>query len=196
MTTLFLIVGIIFVLSFIPALFFMIRSYRRYRGKRVVTCPETKQTVAVEVKAARAALSGAFDDPDLQLSSCTRWPERQDCGQECVAQIEAAPDGCLVRERLAAWYKDSRCALCGRTLGEIRWTDRKPGLLTPELKTLDWSEVVSEELPTILATHKPICWNCHVAESFLRRYPDRVVKDPRKPAPREPETKTGTNPAP
>ena len=194
MATLLLIIGIIFVLSLIPALYFMIRSYRRYRGARVVTCPETKQTVAVEVNAAKAALTGAFDDAQFRLTSCTRWPERQDCGQECVAQIEAAPDGCLVRERLAAWYRDRKCALCGRSIGEIRWTDRKPAILTPDLKTLDWSEIVAEELPTILATHKPICWNCHVAESFLRRFPDRVVKDPRKPASRE--TETGTTPAP
>ena len=192
MPTLLLIVGIIFALSFVPLAYVLVKSYRRYRGARVVTCPETKRTVAVEVNASRAAASGLFDDPQLRLSSCSRWPERADCGQECLAQIAAAPDGCLVRERLADWYRDSRCALCGRTIGAIRWTDRKPGLLAPDLKTIDWSEVVSEDLPTILATHKPICWSCQVAESFLRRYPDRVVKDPRKPAPRESET--GTNP--
>jgi hypothetical protein len=191
MSTLLLVVGVIFVLSFVPLLYLIARSYRRYRGARVVTCPETKQSVAVEVSAAKAALSGVFEDPKLRLSSCSRWPERQDCGQECVAQIEVAPDGCLVRERLAAWYQDTRCALCGRTIGAIRWTDRKPGLLAPDMTTLDWSDVASEKLPTILATHKPICWNCHVAESFLRRYPDRVVRDTREPV--SPEAKTGTN---
>lgn len=187
--SLFLVVGIIFVLSFVPLLYFIARSYWRYRGARVVTCPETKLTVAVEVSAAKAAVSSVLADPQLRLSSCSRWPERQDCGQECVAQIEVAPDGCLVRDRLADWYRDTRCALCGRGITAIRWTDRKPGLLAPDLTTLDWSEIVSEKLPTILATHKPVCWNCNVAESFLRRYPDRVVKDPRKPA--SPEAETG-----
>ncbi len=193
MVTLAFVVGILFVLSFVPALYFILRSYRRYRGARVVTCPETKKPVAVELKAAKAALSGAFDDPQLRLSSCSRWPERGDCGQECVAQIESSPDGCLVRERLAAWFRDTRCALCGRGISEIRWTDRKPGFLTPELRTLDWSEIVPEDLPAILLTHKPICWNCQVAESFLRRYPDRVVKDPR-PAPVESEKRANAAP--
>jgi hypothetical protein len=192
MATTFLVVGIIFVLSLIPLAFLVIRGYRRFRGARVVTCPETGQSVAVEVKAAKAALSAAFSEPELRLSSCSRWPDRQDCGQECVAQIEEAPDGCLVRERLAEWYADARCALCGRAIGEIHWIDRKPGLLTPDSKTIDWSEIVPEELPTILTTHKPICWNCHVAESFLRRYPDRVVQDPRKPASRESESGANT----
>jgi hypothetical protein len=194
MATLLLIVGIILVLSFVPLLYVLARSYRRFRGARVVTCPETGKSVAVELNASRAALSGTFDDPTLRLSSCSRWPERRDCGQECLSQIEAASDGCLVRERLAAWYQDTRCALCGKAIGKIRWTDRKPALLTPDMKTLDWNDVASEELPIILTTHKPICWNCHVAESFLRRYPDRVVKDPRKPATLE--SGSGTHPAP
>src|SRR6266508_5447295 len=140
MATTFLVVGIVFVLSLIPLAFLIIRRYGRFRGARVVTCPETGKSVAVEVKAAKAALSATFNEPELRLSSCSRWPERQDCGQECGSQIEAAPDGCLVRQRWSEWYRDSRCALCGREIGEIHWIDRKPGLLTPDSKTIDWSE--------------------------------------------------------
>ena len=191
MGTLFLVIGIVFVLSFIPLAYAIARRYRRFRGPRLVTCPETGTAVAVELNAGKAAFTGAFDGPELRLSSCSRWPERQNCGQECVKQIEEAPDGCLVREKLAAWYADGRCALCGRSIGQIRWIDRKPGLLTPDSKTVDWSEIAPEELPAVLATHKPVCWNCHLSESFLRRYPDRVVKDPRQPAPRE--SRSGTN---
>jgi hypothetical protein len=194
MATLFLVIGIVFVLSFIPLAYAIARRYQRFRGPRVVTCPETGTTVAVEVNAGKAAFTAAFDEPELRLSSCSRWPERHDCGQECVKQIEEAPDGCLVRERLAAWYADARCTLCGHSIGEIRWIDRKPGLLTPDMRTIDWNEIKPEELPAVLATHKPVCWNCHLAESFLRRYPDRVVKDPRQPAPRE--SRSGTNAAP
>src|SRR5450756_2243919 len=141
MGTLFLVIGIIFVLSFIPLAYAIARKYWRFRGPRVVTCPETGTTVAVEVNARKAAFTAAVDDPEFRLSSCSRWPERQDCGQECVRQIEEAPDGCLVREKLAAWYADARCALCGRLIGQIRWIDRKPGLLTPHPhKTIDRSE--------------------------------------------------------
>jgi hypothetical protein len=193
MATLFLVIGIVFVLSFIPMAYAIARGYRRFRGPRVVTCPETGTTVGVELNARKAAFTGAFNDPEFRLSSCTRWPERQSCGQECIAQIEEAPDGCLVRERLAEFYVNARCAICGRAIGQIRAFDRKPGLLAPDLKTVDWSEIKPEELPAVLATHKPICWNCHLAESFLSRYPDRVVKDPRQPASRD--SGSGTNTA-
>jgi hypothetical protein len=190
MGTLFLVIGIVFVLSFIPLAYTIARRYQRFRGPRVVTCPETGTAVAVEVNARKAAFSAAIDEPQFRLSSCSRWPERHACGQECVKQIEEAPDGCLVRERLAAWYADARCTLCGHEIGEIRWIDRKPGLLTPDKKTIDWNEIKPEELPVVLSTHKPVCWNCHLAESFLRRYPDRVVNDPRQPASRESRSRT------
>ncbi len=184
MATLFLVIGIVFVLSFIPLLYIVVRGYGRYRGARVVTCPETKEPVGVSVRAGKAALSAAFNEPEFHLASCTRWPERQNCGQECVAQIEDAPDGCLVREKLVEWYADARCAICGKTIAAIRWMDRKPGLLTPEKKTIDWTEIAPETLPVVLETHKPVCFSCRLSESFLSRHPDRVVSDPRPPVSR------------
>jgi hypothetical protein len=127
MGTLFLVIGIVFVLSFIPLAYAIARAYRRFRGPRVVTCPETGTAVAVELNAGKAAFTGAFDEPELRLSSCSRWPERQDCGQECVKQIEEAPDGCLVREKLAAWY--------GRPLRPLRPLDRPDPLDRPQAGT-------------------------------------------------------------
>jgi hypothetical protein len=183
MTKLFLIIGALFVLSFIPLAFVLFRSFRKLRGPRVVACPETGETVAVEVAAMKAALGSVAGEAELRLASCTRWPERQACGQECLAEIASAPDGCLVRDRVTAWYADKRCSLCGRAIGEVHWYDRKPALLAPDLTTVEWSAVAPEKVPEVLATHKPLCWNCLVAESFLRQHPDRVVQDPRGAAP-------------
>jgi hypothetical protein len=183
MSKLFLIIGVLFFLSFIPLAFVVLRSYRKLRGPRVVVCPETSEPVAVEVAAMKAALGSVGGEPELRLSSCTRWPERQDCGQQCLAEIALAPDGCLVRERLTAWYANKRCSLCGRGIGEIHWYDRKPALLAPDLTTVEWSSVAPRDLPAVLTTHRALCWNCMVAESFLRQHPDRVVQDPRGAAP-------------
>ena len=77
MGTLFLVIGIVFVLSFIPLAYSIARRYLRSRGPRVVTCPETGRAVAVELNAGKAAFTGAIDEPELRLSSCSRWPERQ-----------------------------------------------------------------------------------------------------------------------
>src|SRR6266508_5356565 len=81
-------------------------TFVRYRGKRVITCPETRKPAAVEVDAGHAALTAATHHRDLRLKSCSRWPERQDCGQECLLQVELAPEDCLLRNILTSWYDD------------------------------------------------------------------------------------------
>src|SRR5262249_44932030 len=90
------------------------RTFWKFRGQRIVTCPETRQPVGVDVDAAHAAATASLSGPaDLRLKDCTRWPERETCGQECLAQIEAAPEECLVRNILKTWYSGARCVLCG-----------------------------------------------------------------------------------
>lgn len=69
---------------------FALGAYLKYRGRMVVTCPETREQVGVRVDAKHAALTAAVGHPDLRLKSCTRWPEKRDCGQECLLQIVAA----------------------------------------------------------------------------------------------------------
>ncbi|HYB53878.1 MAG TPA: hypothetical protein VEG84_08430 [Thermoanaerobaculia bacterium] len=184
MDRLFILFGIAFLLSLIPLTFLGLRAYRRYRGKRVVVCPETRAPVAVELDAARAAASDLLGDAKLRLQACTRWPERQDCGQECLAQVEASPDGCLVRTMLAEWYRGQTCALCGCDVSHIVWSEHKPALMSPGRQTLEWQDVPPEKLPEVFATHYRICWDCHIAESFRALHPELVVDDPLHMAPR------------
>ncbi len=155
------------------------RSYRKVRGTRLVTCPETQETAAVEVDAWRAALTAILKGGELRLEDCSRWPERENCGQECLRQIEVAPEDCLVRTILTKWYHDQPCALCGASFATIAAWGHRTALLSPTGQTLEWSAVQSEKLPEVLATHKPVCWNCHVAESFRRQHPELVVDRPR-----------------
>lgn len=151
------------------------KTYLKYRGTRVVTCPETGKPVAVKVDAAAAAESSALGPLDVHLKSCTRWPERRNCGQECLAEIESAPGDCLLRGILQRWYSGKSCALCRKEFGEIHWHDHKPCLLTPDGVTIDWSGFAPERVFEVLQTHQPVCWDCHVAEDFRRRFPDLVV---------------------
>lgn len=157
----------------------LVRTYRTYRGTRVITCPETGKPAAVEVDAAYAAVSQtSFGTPVLQLASCSRWPERRGCGQECLAQIEAAPHDCLARTILEHWYAGRACALCGRPFGDIRWSDHKPAARLPTGQTLAWAAIRPAELPVVLAASAPVCWNCHIAETFRHQHPGLVVDDP------------------
>ncbi len=68
-----------------------IRVYLRYRGTRLVVCPETQGPAVVGVAARSMGLQAIFGEPCLRLSECSRWPMRQDCGQNCLRQIEPSP---------------------------------------------------------------------------------------------------------
>jgi len=94
-------------------------AWLKYRGRRVITCPENHRPAGVVVNAGHAAATALGKAPELRLSSCSRWPERAGCGQECLAQVAASPEDCLVRNILTRWYAGKVCASCGRPMGEI-----------------------------------------------------------------------------
>ena len=175
---------LLLVLLAIAALYFavppVIGAYMKYRGKRLITCPETKEAAAVDIDVKHAAFTALRGDSELRLKDCTRWPERQECGQECLLQIEAGPEDCLVRGMLVKWYEGKNCAFCDKPFEEIHLLDNKPAFLTPEGKIANWSDVPPETLRKVFVTHKPVCWDCSVAEAFREEYPELVVERPWK----------------
>jgi hypothetical protein len=84
MSNLFIVLGVLFVLSFVPLVFLLVRGYLRYRGDRLVTCPQNGQSATVRLDAAKAALSSLADGADLRVTACDGWPERKNCTQGCV----------------------------------------------------------------------------------------------------------------
>jgi hypothetical protein len=162
----------LFIFRAIPAA----RAYLDYRGKRLVTCPETQKTAAVDVNAREAALGAFLREPTLQLKQCSRWPERQNCGQDCLEQIEISPENCLVWSIVSKWYEGKACVFCHKQIGPLHHLDHAPALLAPDFKTVEWNQIRPEQLPEIFATHQPVCWNCHVAETFRRLHPELVVE--------------------
>jgi hypothetical protein len=154
-------------------------AWKRYRGNRVIVCPENHQVAAVQVDAVKAAVTGIAHPPVLRLNQCSRWPEKRNCGQECLRQIEAQPDTCLVRNILADWYKGKTCAYCGSALDKIDWLENRPGLRTPDGRQLSWEQFPPESVYEVLATHEPVCYNCHIAEKFRCEHPELVIDRPR-----------------
>ena len=156
----------------------MVRSAFRFGGTRLARCPETSEYVGVHVDPKSAAVTGLSQRSHLRLDSCTRWPERRDCGQECLRQIENSPEDCLLRTIAARWYHHKRCVYCGRDLSEFQWHDFRCALRTPGGKTVDWREVPPQDLPAALEHAQPVCWNCHIAEAFRRQHPELVTDRP------------------
>jgi hypothetical protein len=161
----------LFLSRVIPA----VQAYFMYRGKRLITCPETLTNEAVDVAARKAATWAFVGESTLRLDQCSRWPERQDCGQECLRQIEADPENCLVWNIVSNWYEGKKCVYCHKRFGPLQHLDHAPGLLGPDHKTLEWDHVQPEQLPELFSTHKPVCWSCHVTQTFRREYPELVV---------------------
>jgi hypothetical protein len=150
------------------------RFYRTWRGRRIITCPETHTHEAVTV----AALSGAVKSllqPPLRLRDCSRWPERRNCGQECLAQIAETPEDCLVSNLVVRWYQGKPCAYCGQIFGRLDWHEHRPALRDPRGRTVQWHSIPPELLLEVFTTHQPVCWPCHVRESFRREHPELVT---------------------
>src|SRR5262245_14192193 len=131
------VLAIIFAAIYFVVAFF-VRSSRRFSGERVIICPETGKQAMVEVDARHAALTSLVGQTDLRLENCWRWPLKEDCGQECLLQLDVGDSECLVRSVLQKWYRDKKCAFCERSFNEIEViVDHKPALLTPEGITIE-----------------------------------------------------------
>ncbi len=154
-----------------------LRTWIRFRGVRVITCPENHESAAVKVDAFRAAEWAAIaGEAPLRLSKCSRWPEMAGCGQECLAQIESSPEACALQSIVTAWYDGKRCVSCQKEIGAIVWHERPPALRAPDGTSREWKEIAPETLPRVFTTHQPVCWPCHVRDTFVHEHGELVVQ--------------------
>jgi hypothetical protein len=150
----------------------------RFRGKMLVTCPETHEPAAVKVNVGHAAVHAIAGKPELELCDCSRWPERGDCDQECLEQVERDPENHRVWTIAAHWYAGKKCAYCRKPIETLSHFDRSPALLDRERKTAEWDDIPAETLPGEFSRDLPVCWSCHVTQKFVRDNPDLVVFRP------------------
>jgi hypothetical protein len=155
-------------------------SWYRFRGDRVITCPENQRPAGVSLSAGRAARTALLGKAEFRLSNCSRWPEKAGCGQECLAQIDESPAACLVRNILTEWYRGKSCVYCGQPFGSVEWSQAKPALLAADKISVDWSQVPAEQLPETLQTALPVCFACHMANTLVREHPDLVTDRSRR----------------
>jgi hypothetical protein len=153
-----------------------IRTWLRVRGARLVVCPETQQPVAVRVDVGHAITSAIREKTDLRLTSCSQWPDHQDCDQPCVRQIEAAPSKTEPRTIAAHFFDTARCVICSRPIEPPNRMTLQPGFMNPSTRRVDtWDDMPPQDLPRAIAAWRPLCSNCTLAESFRQRFPDRVT---------------------
>jgi hypothetical protein len=152
----------------------------RFRGKMLVTCPETHEPAAVKVNVERAAVKAMAGRLELELCDCSRWPERGGCDQDCLEQVDRDPENHCVWTIAAHWYAGKKCVYCRKSIETLSHFDRSPALLDRERETAEWDDLPAESLPGALSKDLPVCWSCHTTETFLREHPDLVIYRPWK----------------
>jgi hypothetical protein len=154
----------------IPAL----RVRRSLAGNRIVTCPESGTAAAVRFETAHAAMTAfVHHDAELRLAHCSRWTTRGPCDQPCIAQAQAAD--CEAAHIVARWADGKRCVWCRKPVVDAPRLGHHIALLSQEGVTSEWPTVPPETLIDALGSRSPVCWDCHVTETFRRMYPDLVT---------------------
>jgi len=60
--------------------------YRRFRYRRILTCPETKGLVEVALDSRRTFFTSLFRKPVVSVKSCSLWPRKKGCREGCVKE--------------------------------------------------------------------------------------------------------------
>ena len=67
-------------------------TYRRYRRRKTLICPETGQIAEVDLKAVTASVFSALGKHWVRVKWCSLWPRRKGCAQECVREYWGSRD--------------------------------------------------------------------------------------------------------
>lgn len=154
-----------------------LQNYYQNPGRQSVACPETGRPAAVEVDRKFAFWTALRGQEHSRLESCSRWPEKGDCGQECLAQLDPSPEN--VDRLLKKWYEEKSCAICTRSLTPSDWQRSRLGVLNSDNKIFELREMTLERLASSLESMRPLCWSCHQEERARQAVPARVLKGER-----------------
>jgi hypothetical protein len=60
----------------------------------------------------------------------------------------------------------------------VAFLDHYAAFLQPGGRTIEWPQVPPERLRDTIEACPPVCWNCHIAETFRRMHPELVTDRP------------------
>ena len=154
-----------------------LQTYYRNRGRQSVKCPDSGHRADVEVDRKFAFWSALRGEEHTRLESCSRWPEKSECGQECLAQIEPSPEN--IERTLAKWYEGKSCAICARALAPADWQRSRLAVLNEQQQLFELRQLRLEEFALRLEHMQPLCWTCHQEERARQAEPARSFKGDR-----------------
>ena len=154
-----------------------LQNYFRSRDRASVSCPDNGQPADVEEDAKFAFWSALRGQEHSRLQSCSRWPEKGECRQECLAQLEPSPEN--VERLLTRWYEGKSCAICARALTPSDWRRSRLAVLNQQHKLFELRQMQLDQLQASLEHMLPLCWNCHQEERARQAVAPRILKGDR-----------------
>jgi len=154
-----------------------LQNYYANRGRQAVTCPDSGQKADVEVDRKFAFWAALRGQEHSRLESCSRWPEKGDCGQECLAQLEPSPEN--VDRLLRKWYEGKSCAICTHALTPSDWRRSRLAVLNQEHQLFELRQMQLDQLQGTLENMRPLCWSCHQEERARQAVPAPILKGDR-----------------
>ena len=154
-----------------------LQSYFQNRGRQSAICPENGEPVDIEVDRKFSFWTALRGQEHSRLKSCTRWPHKGDCGQECLAQVDPSPEN--VERLMLGWYKGRVCGICARNITPSDWRRGRLAWLDEQHKLVDLRQVNLRQLQSALEEMRPLCWACHQEERVRQAVSPRVLKGDR-----------------
>jgi len=139
-----------------------LEDYYKNRGRQRVICPDSKQPAEVTVDREFAFWTALRGMEHSRLESCSRWPEKAECGQECQVQFDPSPEN--VERLLTQWYEGKSCAICTRRLTPDDWRGSRVAVLDQDGSLVELLEMTLDRLALALENGRPLCWSCHQEE--------------------------------
>lgn len=70
-----------------PTAWALWHTWRRAQTSRLVTCPALEKNAFVTLDPWYAVRMHALGERESRIKECACWPERRECGRECLLQI-------------------------------------------------------------------------------------------------------------
>lgn len=78
-------------------------------------------------------------------------------------------------DQMHAWESERRCSVCGVRLIDSEHGSHHVAFRGRDGISREWNQLSVEGLATALESSPPLCWDCHVAETFRREHPELVT---------------------
>lgn len=150
---------------------------KQNRGRHGIICPETRNPADIELDGRYAMQTAAHNYEHSRIASCSRWPEKDECDQECLAQVNPSPEN--IERLLSKWCSGKVCGLCDRALRASDWAFSRIGWLDENRKLIELHDIELKNLQQELQDKRPLCWTCHLQERERQAKPPAPRKGDR-----------------